>query len=171
VIRLDLRRRVWSDDDYRQLIRFAWVCRRRRPERTVAETISPPSDWVEIGGVRKLVISYLGDFLFAPQRVGSAVKMLSGDERNRLLLVSHARAFLDNVVTQKESRELDQLPRQIEALEAEQRELAAQMASSEYHKRGAEQMRSDARVTEIERLLEAAFERWADLDGRSNTQR
>ena len=72
----------------------------------------------------------------------------------------------------KESRELDHLPRQIEALEAEQRELAALMASGEYHKRGGEQLRRDAaRATEIEQLLEAAFERWAELDMRRNAQR
>jgi ATP-binding cassette subfamily F protein uup len=111
------------------------------PERTVAETISPGSDWIELAGTRKHVLSYLGDFLFSPQRAGSPIKTLSGGERNRLLLarlfarpanllvldeptndldieslellestlqgyvgtlllVSHDRAFLDNVVTQ-----------------------------------------------------------------------
>jgi ATP-binding cassette subfamily F protein uup len=111
------------------------------PERSVAATVSPTSDWVEVGGSRKHVISYLGDFLFAPQRADSPVRMLSGGERNRLLLamlfarpanlivldeptndldieslelleatlqdypgtvllVSHDRRFLDNVVTQ-----------------------------------------------------------------------
>jgi ATP-binding cassette subfamily F protein uup len=111
------------------------------PERSVAETVSPTSDWVEIGPVRKHIVSYLGEFLFPAQRADSPVKMLSGGERNRLLLarlfarpanvlvldeptndldidslellestlqeypgtvllVSHDRAFLDNVVTQ-----------------------------------------------------------------------
>jgi ATP-binding cassette subfamily F protein uup len=110
------------------------------PEKTVAETISPGSDWVELAGGRKHVMSYLGDFLFPPRRANSPVRMLSGGERNRLLLarlfarpanvlvldeptndldieslelleaalqdyegtlllVSHDRAFLDNVVT------------------------------------------------------------------------
>ena len=55
-------------------------------EKTLADTISPGSDWVEINGVRKHVIGYLGDFLFAPQRAHSPVKSLSGGERNRLLL-------------------------------------------------------------------------------------
>jgi ATP-binding cassette subfamily F protein uup len=111
------------------------------PERTVAETISPGSEWVELQEGRKHVMSYLGDFLFPPRRAASPVRMLSGGERNRLLLarlfarpanvlvldeptndldieslelleaalqdydgtlllVSHDRAFLDNVVTQ-----------------------------------------------------------------------
>ncbi|MBN3844867.1 hypothetical protein G3N61_37190, partial [Burkholderia sp. Ac-20349] len=42
------------------------------------DTISPGSEWVEIGGVRKHVMSYLGDFLFAPERARSPVKSLSG---------------------------------------------------------------------------------------------
>jgi len=69
----------------------------------------------------------------------------------------------------KETRELEQLPLQIEALEVEQRALAEAMSGPEYHKRGGEQMRKDAaRATEIEQALEAAFERWAELDARKN---
>jgi ATP-binding cassette subfamily F protein uup len=55
-------------------------------EATLADTISPGSDWVEVNGQRKHVMSYLGDFLFAPERARSPVKSLSGGERNRLLL-------------------------------------------------------------------------------------
>ncbi len=111
------------------------------PERSLIDTISPGAEWVETVGGRKHVLSYLGDFLFAPERANAPVKMLSGGERNRLLLarlfalpanllvldeptndldieslelleatlqtypgtlllVSHDRTFLDNVVTQ-----------------------------------------------------------------------
>ena len=110
-------------------------------EASLADTISPGSDWVEINGQKKHVMTYLSDFLFSPERARSPVKSLSGGERNRLLLarlfakpanvlvldeptndldidtlelleellenydgtvflVSHDRAFLDNVVTQ-----------------------------------------------------------------------
>ncbi len=55
-------------------------------EATLMETISQGSDFIDIGGVRKHVISYLEDFLFAPERTRSPVKSLSGGERNRLLL-------------------------------------------------------------------------------------
>ncbi|MBX9901090.1 MAG: ATP-binding cassette domain-containing protein [Burkholderiaceae bacterium] len=55
-------------------------------EASLADTISPGSDWVEVNGQRKHVMSYLGDFLFAPERARSPVKSLSGGERNRLLL-------------------------------------------------------------------------------------
>lgn len=111
------------------------------PEAPLHEVISPGSDYVEVAGHRTHVMSYLGDFLFSPQRARSPVKSLSGGERNRLLLarlfarpanilvldeptndldidtlellesllqdyqgtillVSHDRSFLDNVVTQ-----------------------------------------------------------------------
>lgn len=110
-------------------------------EATLAETINPGSEWVEIGDQRKHVMSYLEDFLFPPARSQSPVKALSGGERARLvlarmfarptnvlvldeptndldietlelleellqdysgtvLLVSHDREFLNNVVTQ-----------------------------------------------------------------------
>ena len=55
-------------------------------EAALVDVISPGSDYVEIGNEKKHVISYLGDFLFAPQRARSPVKSLSGGERNRLLL-------------------------------------------------------------------------------------
>ncbi|MGB9094674.1 MAG: ATP-binding cassette domain-containing protein [Gallionella sp.] len=110
-------------------------------DATLADTISQGSDFIEIAGQKKHVISYLGDFLFPPERARSPVRSCSGGERNRLLLarlftqpanvlvldeptndldietlelleellanydgtlflVSHDRAFLDNVVTQ-----------------------------------------------------------------------
>lgn len=55
-------------------------------DTTLADTISPGADFVEIGNERKHVISYLEDFLFPPQRSRSPVSSLSGGERNRLLL-------------------------------------------------------------------------------------
>ncbi|MDA1343015.1 MAG: ATP-binding cassette domain-containing protein, partial [Proteobacteria bacterium] len=110
------------------------------PEMTVADTVGNGSDFIEIAGNKRHVMSYLSDFLFAPARSRSPVKSLSGGEKNRLLLarlftkpanflvmdeptndldletlelleeklvdysgtlllVSHDRAFLDNVVT------------------------------------------------------------------------
>lgn len=55
-------------------------------DATLEDFISPGSEWVEIGDQRKHVKSYLGDFLFAPERTNSPIKTLSGGERNRLLL-------------------------------------------------------------------------------------
>jgi len=55
-------------------------------EASLVDTISPGSDWVEISGQRKHVMTYLSDFLFPSERARSPVKTLSGGERNRLLL-------------------------------------------------------------------------------------
>jgi ATP-binding cassette subfamily F protein uup len=225
------------------------------PEKTVAETIAPGSDWVELPGGRKHVMSYLGDFLFPPRRAQSPVRMLSGGERNRLLLarlfarpanvlvldeptndldieslelleaalqdyagtlllVSHDRAFLDNIVTQtiaaegdgtwkeyvggysdwlrqrpssgdktssktefavrekkkaklsyRESRELEALPKEIAALEAEQQALSAKMHAPEYYKQPSDVLRADQqRLGEIDELLHNKLERWTALE-------
>lgn len=233
------------------------------PDKSVVETISPGSDWIEIGRERKHVVTYLSDFLFAPQRANSPVKALSGGERNRLLLarlfartanvlvmdeptndldieslelleatlqgytgtlllVSHDRAFLDNVVTQtlvaegngkwqeyvggysdwlaqrrpaatapapakqkaenrsddarrtaptkmsyKETRELAQLPAEIEALEQQQQALTARMSSGEYHKQGSEQIKADRQLaSDIEQQLAEKFARWEALEAK-----
>ena len=82
------------------------------PERSVAETISPGSDWVEIGSERKHVVTYLADFLFPTQRAKSPVKMLSGGERNRLLLARLFARPANFVVLDEPTNDLD-----IESLE------------------------------------------------------
>ncbi|MCK9420169.1 MAG: ATP-binding cassette domain-containing protein [Nitrospirae bacterium] len=55
-------------------------------EKTVQDNVANGSDHVTINGNRRHVIGYLQDFLFAPARARSPVKVLSGGERNRLLL-------------------------------------------------------------------------------------
>ena len=110
-------------------------------DKSVADTVSDGSDYVEVNGEKRHISSYLGDFLFSARRAATPVRALSGGERNRLLLarlfaqpanllvldeptndldveslelleaslqsfrgtlllVSHDRAFVDNVVTQ-----------------------------------------------------------------------
>ena len=109
-------------------------------EKNLIDNVSGGSDYIEINGHNKHVISYLGDFLFAPDRIRTPAKALSGGEQNRailakvfsrpanilvldeptndldietlelledillkfdgtVLLVSHDRQFMDNVVT------------------------------------------------------------------------
>ncbi len=109
-------------------------------EKTVIENICGNSDTIMINGKPRHIIGYMQDFLFSPDRARTPVKVLSGGERNRLLLarlftkpsnvlvmdeptndldvetlelleellldysgtlllVSHDRAFLNNVVT------------------------------------------------------------------------
>lgn len=61
------------------------------PERSVIDNITDRGSNIVIGGKSRHVISYLQDFLFAPERARALVKTLSGGERNRLLL---ARLFM-----------------------------------------------------------------------------
>jgi ATP-binding cassette subfamily F protein uup len=242
-------------------------------DATLADTISPGSEWVETGSSRKHVMSYLTDFLFSPERANSPVRTLSGGERNRLLLarlfalpanvlvldeptndldidtldlledllqnyagtvflVSHDRRFLDNVVTStiawegdpefggrtglwreyeggyedwkqqrarsrvmaaaavaalatssppvakaaaprtklsyKEQRELDALPGRIEALEAEQKQIAETLAASEIYVNDPQRVRElQARHDTIDAELLAALERWETLGARA----
>jgi ATP-binding cassette subfamily F protein uup len=232
---------------------------------SLADTIAPGSDWVEINGQRKHVMTYLGDFLFAPERARSPVKTLSGGERNRLLLarlfakpanvlvldeptndldietlelleelleeyqgtvflVSHDRTFLDNVVTQvivsegdghwrefvggytdwervrntvqspakakveakpevkvevkadapkpkklsyKEQRELEELPKLIAQLEAEQAQISAKLADPDLYQNHADEVvKLNVRFEEIDTLLLASLERWEQIEGR-----
>lgn len=235
---------------------------------TVFYTLGQGNDFVEVGGKKKHVMSYLEDFLFHPARAQSPVSSLSGGERNRLLLaklftrpanilvldeptndldidtqelleellrdyagtvflVSHDREFLDNVITQsivfdgsgslkeyvggyqdyvdakqredkiqaavlpknqtenqeikekpkanrtvklsyKEQRELDALPDEIAALEAEQAALAEQLSNpdifKDYEKAGSLQSRAE----EIELILLEKLERWEVLEQKQN---
>jgi ATP-binding cassette subfamily F protein uup len=67
----------------------------------------------------------------------------------------------------KEQRELDGLPAAIEALESEQRALAAKIAGPEFYKEGKETIaRSLERVDDLQRELAKVYARWAELDGR-----
>ncbi|HEX5393324.1 MAG TPA: ATP-binding cassette domain-containing protein, partial [Rhodocyclaceae bacterium] len=76
-------------------------------EATLADTISPGSEYVEIGGKRKHVIGYLGEFLFAPERARSPVRTLSGGERNRLLLARLFAQPANLIVLDEPTNDLD----------------------------------------------------------------
>jgi ATP-binding cassette subfamily F protein uup len=110
------------------------------PEKNLIDNVCGGQEFIEMGGRRRHAISYLGDFLFSPDRVRMPVKALSGGEQNRailaklfskpanllvldeptndldmetlelleelllsftgtVLLVSHDRHFMDNVIT------------------------------------------------------------------------
>ena len=233
-------------------------------DATLVDTISPGSDYVEIGGQKKHVISYLEEFLFPAERARAKVSALSGGERNRLLLarlfarpanllvldeptndldidtlelleqllqdyagtviiVSHDRAFLDNVVTQsivfegegrlteivggyadwlawrqrraaeaakpapkpapvkaapakpaaktglsyKETRELEGLPARIEALEAEQAEIAGKLSDPALYQTDPQAATAlHARAEAIETELLDALTRWEALEAK-----
>jgi ATP-binding cassette subfamily F protein uup len=57
------------------------------PARTLADTLTGGAgDTVEVNGERRHVMSYMKDFLFAPEQARTPVGMLSGGERGRLTL-------------------------------------------------------------------------------------
>lgn len=56
------------------------------PDLTVQQNLAGDQDSVVINGKARHVIGYLQDFLFTPDRARSPVRILSGGERNRLLL-------------------------------------------------------------------------------------
>ncbi|MDZ8117942.1 ATP-binding cassette domain-containing protein [Pontiella agarivorans] len=223
-------------------------------DKTVAENIAV-DETITIGNVKKHVLGYLQDFLFSPDRARSPVSVLSGGERNRLLLaklftkpcnvlvldeptndldvetlelleellaayegtlllVSHDRAFLNNVVTgtmvfegsgtigeyaggyddwlsqraevenrktgnskpaekkvstrkltNKEREELKNLPKRIEALEAELEKLQTAMTDPAFYQKPAEDIQAaTARAEAIPQELEKSFERWEELE-------
>ena len=76
-------------------------------DSTLADTISPGSEWVEFNGQRKHVMSYLNDFLFAPERANSPVRTLSGGERNRLLLARLFALPANVIVLDEPTNDLD----------------------------------------------------------------
>ena len=78
-----------------------------QPDATLADTINPGSEWVEIGGAKKHVMSYLGDFLFAPERAHAPVRTLSGGERNRLLLARLFALPANVIVLDEPTNDLD----------------------------------------------------------------
>ena len=241
--------------------------------KTVADNIANGNSTVSIDGRSRHVISYLQDFLFTPDRARTPARVLSGGERNRLLLarlftkpanvlvmdeptndldaetlelledllveyqgtlllVSHDREFLDNVVTStlvfegegrigdyvggyadwlrekdkravvaaraaelafnkgrqtggstgptttpvrrrkltnREQRELEALPKQIEALEAEQAELTAKLADPAFYKKEpAEFSTVKARLDALEQEHARAFARWEEMEAAKN---
>ena len=76
-------------------------------EATLAEFIAPGSDWIEVGDRRVHVMTYLQDFLFSPARANAQVKMLSGGERNRLLLARHFAKEANVLVLDEPTNDLD----------------------------------------------------------------
>jgi ABC transport system ATP-binding/permease protein len=226
-------------------------------EKSLRENIAAGSDSVTINGKPKHVIGYLQDFLFSPERALSPVNMLSGGERNRLLLakmfakpsnvlvldeptndldietlelletllvdysgtvllVSHDRVFLNNIVTSTlvfegggkiseyvgdyddwvrqrpalspmvkpekkpspikkiepkkqltfdERRELKNLPKKIEKIEIEQKQLHQKMADPDFYKKDKTTIvHMQIQLSALEDELKNLYQRWEELD-------
>ena len=76
-------------------------------EKSVAENVAPGSEWVDSGGQRRHITSYLGDFLFSPRRAATPVSALSGGERNRLLLAKLFARAANLIVLDEPTNDLD----------------------------------------------------------------
>ncbi len=77
------------------------------PEKTVAENVTDGGDTVLVGGQPRHIISYLQDFLFAPDRTRSPVRVLSGGEKNRLLLAKLFTQPFNVLVMDEPTNDLD----------------------------------------------------------------
>jgi ATP-binding cassette subfamily F protein uup len=67
----------------------------------------------------------------------------------------------------KENRELESLPKEIEALEEEQQQITQRMSGADYHRQGADQIKTDRqRIEQIEAELLKKFERWEALEAK-----
>ncbi|WP_440997711.1 ATP-binding cassette domain-containing protein [Arhodomonas sp. SL1] len=89
-------------------------------DASVIDNVAGGSDHVSVGGRRRHVISYLGDFLFPAERARTPVSALSGGERSRVML---ARLFAEpaNILVMDEpTNDLD-----IETLELLEERIAA----------------------------------------------
>ena len=231
-------------------------------QKTVQENIGEGNDFIIFNGQKRHVIRHLQDFLFSPERCRTPVYVLSGGEKNRLLLaklftkpanvlvldeptndldtetlelleevlfdypgtlllVSHDRTFLNHVVTStiafegsgqvieyaggyddwlvqrprkdggealpekkspkkkseapmppgkrklgyRETRELEELPKKIDALESEQKALYEAMADPVFYQSEKNEIaRVKARLETVEQEIEAAFLRWEELE-------
>lgn len=76
-------------------------------EASVAENVSEGSDFVEVGGRKTHIMSYLQDFLFAPERARTPVKALSGGERNRVLLAKQLLKPANILILDEPTNDLD----------------------------------------------------------------
>lgn len=76
-------------------------------EKSVQDNVSGGRDMLDVGGKSRHVISYLQDFLFAPERCRQPVKVLSGGERNRLLLAKLFMIASNVLVLDEPTNDLD----------------------------------------------------------------
>ena len=77
------------------------------PEKNLIDNVCGGQDFIEIEGRRRHAISYLGDFLFSPDRVRMPVKALSGGEQNRAVLARLFSKSANMLVLDEPTNDLD----------------------------------------------------------------
>jgi len=77
------------------------------PEKNLIDNVCGGQEFIEIGGRRRHAISYLGDFLFSPERVRMPVSALSGGEQNRAVLARLFSKSANLLVLDEPTNDLD----------------------------------------------------------------
>jgi ATP-binding cassette subfamily F protein uup len=77
------------------------------PEKNLIDNVCGGQEFIEIGGRRRHAISYLGDFLFSPDRVRMPVSALSGGEQNRAVLARLFSKSANLLVLDEPTNDLD----------------------------------------------------------------
>ena len=86
---------------------FDQLRRQLHEDKTVMFNVGDGADYVTINGKQKHVASYLRDFLFLPERFNQPVSVLSGGERNRLLLAKLFAKPVNFLVMDEPTNDLD----------------------------------------------------------------
>ncbi|MBE1424823.1 ATP-binding cassette subfamily F protein uup [Desulfomicrobium macestii] len=76
--------------------------------KTAREIVGEGADYIDVNENRRHVIGYLKDFLFTPDRAQTPVGLLSGGERNRLLLAKLFTRPCNVLVLDEPTNDLDQ---------------------------------------------------------------
>ncbi len=90
-----------------QLLYFDQLRDQLNPEKTVQEEVGDGYETVKINGQSQHIIGYLQDFLFAPERARTQIKMLSGGEKNRVLLAKLFTKPANLIVLDEPTNDLD----------------------------------------------------------------
>ena len=77
------------------------------PEKNLIDNVCGGRDFLDIGGKRRHAVSYLGDFLFAPDRLRTPVGALSGGEQNRAVLAAVFSRPVNLLVLDEPTNDLD----------------------------------------------------------------
>ena len=77
------------------------------PEKNLIDNVCGGQEFIEVAGRRRHAISYLGDFLFSPDRVRMPVKALSGGEQNRAVLAQLFSKSANLLVLDEPTNDLD----------------------------------------------------------------
>ncbi len=86
---------------------FDQLRRQLRDDATVQENVGDGRESVQVGGTSRHIVGYLRDFLFSPERARTPVRLLSGGERNRVMLAKLFAKAVNVIVLDEPTNDLD----------------------------------------------------------------